>query len=184
MPLCHERSLPTDGFKETQALAFCRPSDSPLMSSANWPSSYSQPTWGLASSQQRTWPGLPDKHASWPAKQPPIRTSRPASSRPISRMPGQMQLRVQLARPLSAVLEKCVVCQRKMKPTEPRVAQNVPRVGLFTGLRCIGCLPPHMLRQAGGWDMVEVEERLPAPTRTRAREMLYYHVDRHDCWRH
>lgn len=183
MPMCYERSGPMESFRASETVTF-NPSHT-ISFRSSWPCSHSRPTWRIAPQQGSSWPSVPDRFALWPAKEEPVLADRPISCRPFSRIPSRMSVRVELSRPNTAVAEKCNACKRKLHFDEPRVTQRVAHYGASTGVRCLTCVQPHLLRQSGGWKKIAMEDRLPelSPKAQAARRHLYTHVDRHDVWR-
>lgn len=114
-------------------------------SSATWPASYTQPA-QRSSAALATWPAIPDSYARWPAKGPPSAT--------LTKFPKRLVFRVE---PVGLEVSKCVVCGGKLPKNGAQVLMKQCEGFRLQGYRCVGCVKPHTLRQAGGGAMVEMD---------------------------
>ena len=120
------------------------------MSVTNWPISFTEPSERSGISPP-LWPAMPDMYARWPAKGPATDT--------ISKFPSQLDFRVERATGEG----KCVVCTDKLPKGSPQVSMRKNSGFRLTGSRCVTCVPPHTLRQAGGSEAVELDKVRPRP---------------------
>ena len=120
----------------------------------NWPISFTEPS-DRSSISPPIWPAMPDSFARWPAKGPATDT--------ISKFPSQLDFRVELADGQA----KCVLCTNKLCKGSPQVSMRRNSGFRLTGFRCVTCVQPHTLRQAGGSEAVTLDEvrrpRSPSP---------------------
>ena len=126
---------------------------SPQMSTisvSDWPISYTQSE-HRSSAAEATWPAIPDVYARWPAIGP--------ASDTLSKFPSRLLFRVEVADGRA----KCVVCSEKLPKGTPQVLMRHNSGFRLTGYRCVPCVQPHTLRQAGGADAVEFDQVCGAP---------------------
>ena len=123
------------------------------MSVTNWPISFTEPSERSGISPP-LWPAMPDMYARWPAKGPATDT--------ISKFPSQLDFRVERATGEG----KCVVCTDKLPKGSPQVSMRKNSGFRLTGFRCVSCVPPHTLRQAGGSEAVELDKVRRRPLST------------------
>ena len=116
----------------------------------NWPISFTEPS-DRSGVSPPLWPAMPDSYARWPAKGPATDT--------ISKFPKQLDFRVEKANGTG----KCVVCTDKLPKGSPQVSMRKNSGFRLTGSRCVTCVPPHTLRQAGGSEAVELDKVRPRP---------------------
>ena len=117
----------------------------------NWPISFTEPS-DRSGVSPPLWPAMPDSYARWPAKGPATDT--------ISKFPKQLDFRVEKANGTG----KCVVCTDKLPKGSPQVSMRKNSGFRLTGFRCVTCVPPHTLRQAGGSEAVELDKVRPQPS--------------------
>ena len=120
---------------------------------ANWPISFTEPS-DRSGHSPPLWPAMPDTFARWPCKGPATDT--------ISKFPRQLDFRVEQADGMG----KCVVCEDKLPKGSPQVSMRKNSGFRLTGLRCVTCVPPHTLRQAGGSEAVELDKVRRRPLST------------------
>ena len=99
---------------------------------------------------------MPDSYALWPAKGPPSDT--------LTKFPSRFVFRVEQVGPEGS---RCVPCGDKLRKGQPQVLLKGCEGFRLQGYRCIACVQPHTLRQAGGYNMVEMDQAHAPPALAR-----------------